>query len=82
MRMSFYIKHNRCELIADHCKKGPFSMLFFAVFININIFKCIQVALNTLFFYIHHSCKEKKSVKQSNRPISGPIRSNPVRCGD
>ena len=47
MRMSFYVKHNRCELIADHCKKGPLSMGFFAVYININIFKCIQIALNT-----------------------------------
>ena len=46
MRMSFYVKHNRCELIADHCKKGPLS-IFFAVYININIFKCIQIALNT-----------------------------------
>ena len=45
--MSFYVKHNRCELIADHCKKGPLSMVFFAVYININIFKCIQIALNT-----------------------------------
>ena len=63
--------------MADHCTKGPLS-IFFAVFININIFKCIQIALNTLFFYIHHFCKEKKSVKQRNRPISGPIRSDPV----
>ena len=48
LRMSFYVKHNRCELIADHCKKGPLSMfLFFAVYININIFKGIQIALNT-----------------------------------
>ena len=48
--MSFYVKHNRCELIADHCKKGTLS-IFFAVYININIniniFKCIQIALNT-----------------------------------
>ena len=46
----------------------------FAVFINININKCIQIAINTLFFPIHHSCKEKKTVKQRNRPISGPMR--------
>ena len=26
--MSFYVKHNRCELIADHCKKGQLSMFF------------------------------------------------------
>ena len=26
--MSFYVKHNRCELIADHCRKGPLSMFF------------------------------------------------------
>ena len=58
-------------------KKSLLSM-FFAVFININIFKCIQIALNTLFFPIHHSCKEKESVKQRNRPISGPILSDPV----
>ena len=54
----------------------------FAIFININIFKCIQIALNTLFFPIHHSCKEKKSVKQRNRIISGPIHSGSVRSGD
>ena len=48
LRMPFYVKHNRCELIADHCKKGPLSMfVFFAVYININIFKCIQIAQNT-----------------------------------
>ena len=47
LRMSFYVKHNRCELIADHYKKGPLSMVFFPVYININIFKCIQNALNT-----------------------------------
>ena len=47
LRMSFYVKHSRCELIADHCKKGPLSIFFFAVYININIFKCIQIALNT-----------------------------------
>ena len=28
LRMSFYVKHNRCELIADHCKNGPLSMFF------------------------------------------------------
>ena len=59
------------------CKKSLLSM-FFAVFININIFKCIQIALSTLFFPINHSCKEKHSSKQSNRPSSGPVRSNPV----
>ena len=32
--MSFYVKHNRCELIADRCKKGPLSMLFFLPFIS------------------------------------------------
>ena len=47
LRMSFYVKHNRCELIADHCKKGPLSIFFFCRYININIFKCIQIALNT-----------------------------------
>ena len=48
LRMSFYVKHNRCELIADHCKKGPLSMfVFFAIYININIIKCIQIALTT-----------------------------------
>ena len=28
LRMPFYVKHNRCELIADHWKKGPLSMFF------------------------------------------------------
>ena len=50
----------------------------FAVFININIFKCIQIALNTSFFPTHISCIEKHSVKQRNRPISGQILSDPV----
>ena len=36
-RMSFYVKHNRCELIADHCKKGPLSM-FFLPFLSILIY--------------------------------------------
>ena len=61
--MSFYVKHNRCELIADHCKKGPMSMFFcffFAVYININIFKCIQIALNTSSF-MHIILVKKKT---------------------
>ena len=52
--------------------------MFFAVFININIFKCMQIALNTLFFPIHHSCKGNNSVKQRNMPILGLILSDPV----
>ena len=44
----------------------------------INIFKCIQIALITLFFPVHHSCKEKNSVKQRKMPLSGLIRSDPV----
>ena len=78
LRMSFYVKHNRYELIADHCKKGPLSM-FFAVLININIFKCIQIDLITLFFYIHHSCKEKKNQLSKRKEKFGP---DPVRSGD
>ena len=76
--MSFYVQHNSCELIAeliaDHCKKGPLSMFFFVVYININIFKCIQIALNTQSFMHIILVKKKQSVKQWNRPISGQIR--------
>ena len=35
LRMSFYVKHNRCELKADHCKKGPLSMFGFLPFLSI-----------------------------------------------
>ena len=76
--MSFYVKHNRCELIADHCKKGPLSMCFFAVYININIFKCIQIAKIHNLLCTSFLLRKKQSVKQRNRPISGPIRSDPV----
>ena len=37
LRMSFYVKHNRCELVADHRKKGPLSMVFLP-FISILIY--------------------------------------------
>ena len=124
------MKHNRCELIATHCKKGPLGMslasliiiisikyiiplhtifiknhnlliliflakkkfsnqriflsqvgfcqiqsvvtckksllsMFFAVFININISKCMKIALNTLFFHIHQA-KTKKLCGSGN----------------
>ena len=71
LRMSFFVKHNRCELIADHFKKGPLS-IFFAVIINIKIFKCMQIALNTLFFYIHPSCKEKNFSQAKEKVNFGP----------
>ena len=32
LRMPFYVKHNRCELIADHCKKGPLSMFVYRLY--------------------------------------------------
>ena len=44
------------------------------IFININIFQCIQIAPLYIieFIYIFLS-KEIMSVKQRNRPTSGPI---------
>ena len=63
---------------SEHCKS--LLSMFFAFFININIFKCMQMARNTLLIFVHInlSCKKTKSVKQRNRPISGLIRSDPV----
>ena len=66
-----------CELIADHCEKGPLSM-FFAVFININIFKCIQIALNTLFIILVKKKNQLSKGISQFRARSGPILSDPV----
>ena len=37
LRISFYVKHNRCELIADHFKKRSVEYVFFLPFISILI---------------------------------------------
>ena len=82
--MSFYVKYNRCELIADLCKKGSLSK-FFLPFISILIYSSayklhkIHNLLCTSFL-LRKNNQLSKGIGQF-RARSGPIRSDPVIRG-
>ena len=82
MFVKYVFDHNNDVCMDRCCNMQKESVDYgFCRFININIFNCIQIALNTLFFPYTSFLKRKKNCKAKEYTNFGPdpVRSGPIR---